>query len=111
MRTCLLLALFGLLLSAGACGNSNCPGRECNGGCCPAGYCCGSNGMCYKGQCPSTGGGGGTTTAYCKPGYCWSYREEICCPKGSPYACKGACYSTSNSALTAGCTDHKYTCY
>jgi len=57
------------------------------------------------------GGGGGSPTgggAYCNTGYCYSYLEQVCCPRNAPYACHGQCYTYSGGG---GCSSYRTTCY
>ena len=55
-----------------------------------------------------SGGGGGGGGAYCSVGYCYSYLEQVCCPKSAPYACNNACYTYSGGG---GCSSYKTQCY
>ena len=52
-----------------------------------------------------------TGTAYCSTGQCYSYLEDVCCPRSAPYACNGGCYSTLSAGESAGCVNYKTTCY
>jgi hypothetical protein len=56
----------------------------------------------------TSGSGGGGSTQYCNTGYCYSYLEQVCCPRSAPYACNAQCWNYSGGG---GCTSYKTTCY
>jgi hypothetical protein len=68
---------------------------------------CGYLGSDSGGGGGSSGSGGGSSQ-YCDTGYCYSYLEQVCCPRSAPYACGGSCYTYSGGGR---CSSYKTQCY
>jgi len=112
-----LLAVVALVLGCdvplhNCSGGASCLGND--GVCmsCPSPYSCNSGGTCgnsIDGVACCTGGGssgGGSSGCGCGTN-CNS--NGLCCPRGT-YGCHGSCYSTYDSALSAGCTSFTTCC-
>jgi len=106
--TIVLVVVFGCTPDKKREVNPNCVGNDGNAYSCSSGSCSKTGGKgcstptggvyCCSGG--SGGGGGNDGTNMCPLGYCWTI-ENICCPKGAPYPCKGYCYTTNTCKYTS----------